>query len=69
MARVAEHNFAALQQNWMIVGRESGESGVHRQRPKCGADVIEPGSLNQSKARMSGRQAAKQRDKSRTEEQ
>ena len=69
MPRVAEHNFAALQQNWMIEGRVSGESGVHRQRPKCRADVIESGSLNQSKARVSGRQAAKQRDKSRTEEQ
>ena len=44
----------------MIEGGISGESGVHRQRPKCRADVIEPGSLNQSKARVSGRQAAKQ---------
>ena len=69
MTRVAEHSFAALQQNWLIEGRISGESSVHRQRPKCRADVIEPGSLNQSKARVSDRQTAEQRDKSRTEEQ
>src|SRR4029453_15109867 len=69
MARIAEHNFAALQQNWMIVGRVSGESGLQRQRLKCRANAIESGSLNQSKARVSGRQASKQRDKSGTEEQ
>src|SRR5213592_3809840 len=69
MARVAEHNYAALQQNRMIVGRVSGESGLQRQRSKCRADAIESGSLNQSKAGVPGREAAKQRDKSGTEEQ
>src|SRR6266480_1384495 len=69
MARVSEHNFAALQQNWMIVGGVSAESSVQRQRPKCGADVIESGALDQSKAGVSGRQPAKQCDESRTEEQ
>src|SRR5262249_16982561 len=68
MPRIAEHSFAALQQNWMIKGRPGGESGVHRQGAKGGADVIEPGSLNQSKARVSGSQAANQRHKSRTEQ-
>src|SRR6476469_11166002 len=53
----------------MIKGGPGGESGVHRQWPKRSADVIEPGSLNQSKARVSDRQAAKQTDKARTEEQ
>src|SRR5262249_40187751 len=69
MARVTEDNFAALKQNWMIVGRVSGKSGIQRQRPKCRADVIESSSLNQSKARVPGGQTTKQRDKSRTEQQ
>src|SRR6266513_2602264 len=69
MARVSEHNFAALQQNWMIVGGVSGKSSVQRQRAKGAADVIESGALNQSKAGVSGRQPAEQRDESRTEEQ
>ena len=63
MTGVTEDNFAALQQNWMIVGRVSGKSGFHRQWPKCRADVIESGSLNQSKARVSGSQPTEQRDK------
>ena len=69
MTRVAEHSFAALQQNGLIEGGKSGESRVHWQRPKCRTDVIEPRALNQSKARVSGRKPAEQRHKSRTEEQ
>ena len=44
MPGIAEDDFAALQQNRMIEGRVSGESGFHRQRAKCRADVIESGS-------------------------
>src|SRR6516162_4643109 len=53
----------------MVIRRVCGESGFHWQRLKYGADVIESGSFDQSKAGMSGGQPAKKRDKSRTEEQ
>src|SRR5215831_3404441 len=69
MSRIPEDNFAALQQNWMVVSRVRGEASFHRQRSKCRADVIEPGAFDQSKAGVSGRQPAEQRDKSRTKKQ
>src|SRR5437899_6076636 len=69
MARVTEDNFAALQQDWVVISRVRGESGFHGQRSKRRADVVESGPFNQSKAGMPGREAAKQRDKSRTEKQ
>src|SRR5438132_13633231 len=52
----------------MIVGGVGGESGFHRQRPNHLANVVESRALDDSKARMPGRQSAKQGDKSRTEE-
>src|SRR5262249_51380229 len=69
MSRVAEDDFAALQQNWMVVGRVGRESRFHRQRPKRRADMIESGPFNHSKAGVSGRKPADQRDKSRPEKQ
>ena len=69
MAGVTEDNFAALQQDWVVISRVRGESSFHGQRAKRRADVIESGPFNQSKAGMPGREAAKQRDESGTEEQ
>src|SRR5262249_23474175 len=68
MARVSQNNFAALEQEGMIVGRESGEASLNWQRLNRRADRIESRALNQPKTRMSGSQTAKQRDKTRSEE-
>src|SRR5947199_10790407 len=67
MTRISQHNFPALQQYRMIVGRVTGESRFYRQRPKRCAGVVESRALDESKARVSGRESTQQGNKSGTE--
>ncbi len=63
MTRISQHNFPALQQYRMIVGRVTGESRFYRQRPKRRAGVVESRALDESKARVSGRESTQQGNK------
>ena len=58
MTGIPQNNFAALEQERMIIGRVSCEASLNRQRPDGAANRIKSYAINESKARMPGSQAA-----------
>src|ERR1700693_1672204 len=68
MPRITKHNFAALEQERMIVDWIGTETSFHRQLSNRDADFIEFRAIRKSKAAPPRRQPAEQADKPGAEE-